>query len=587
MTSPLGHREGSTAKLRALPVPAISHRLLQRLKDYPAACVSLIATILFAGFCLIGQARTLARVINSVFLLGLGLEDVLPSLSLFIGLSLLRALLTWSGDLLAQHVAGHVKQQMRHDLLSRALQLGAVKQQDDRSGEWVTVIGEGVEKLDAYFRLYLPQVVQAALLPISILVVLFPYDRTTGWILLGVAPLIPLFMVLIGSTARKATEQQWNTLQALSVEFVDILSGITTLRIFGRAGNKARRMRTLNESFSNLTMNVLRLTFLSALVMELISTLSTAVLAVQVGLRLLYARIAFLDALFILILAPDFFLPLRMLGLRFHAGMEAVAAAADMVNLLDREPPSPGGVRIVDGVQGKAIRFHQVSYTYPQRDRPAVESLSFTLPAGETTVLSGPSGAGKSTIARLLLGLLEPDAGTISIGENDLATLDLENWREHVAWVPQHPFLLNATVLENIRFASPDARMAAVEQAALRAHADTFIEKLPAGYATRIGEHGMRLSGGQAQRLALARAFLKDAPILILDEPASQLDLETEAMLLDSMQRLTTGRTVLLIAHRQQTIQRARYPLLLQDGKITDEDGHLTGQSAQDSERPR
>lgn len=587
MSSPARHRPGSTPRLPALPAPAISRRLLQQLKDYPAACVFLVATILFAGFCLIGQARYLAIVIDSVFLQGLSLEEILPPLSMFLVLSLLRALLTWSGDLLAQRVSGNVKQQLRHDLLSRALQVGAVKQQDDRSGEWVSVIGEGVEKLDGYYRLYLPQVIQAALLPVSILFITFPYDRITGWILLGVAPLIPLFMVLIGSSARKATEQQWNKLQSLSAEFVDILSGITTLKIFGRAGDKARRMRTLNETFRDLTMKVLRLTFLSALVMELISTLSTAVLAVQIGLRLLYANIAFLDALFILILAPDFFLPLRMLGLRFHAGMEATAAAVDIFHLLDREPPSRRGSRKADGVKGQAIRFEQVSYTYPQREEPAVESLSFTLPAGETTVLAGPSGAGKSTIARLLLGFLEPDAGTIFIGENDLANLDHESWRDHVAWVPQRPLLLHATVLENIRFAAPEASMAAVQQAARHAHADSFIEKLPAGYATPIGEHGMRLSGGQAQRLALARAFLKDAPILILDEPAAQLDLESEALLLDSLERLTEGRTVLLIAHRQQTIQHARHRIILRDGKLVHDDGLATNQRGRDQEESR
>ena len=552
-----------------LPGRAQTRRLLQQLKGTKLAFSAVIFLIILAGLSLIGQARMLARIIDGVFLKGSTLGDISPALFAFLALSLLRAVCTWAGEVLAQHTAGVVKQRLRHDVLLHLLHSEPDPARREHSGELSAVISDGVEKLDAYYRLYLPQIIQAVLLPLSILLLVFPSDRTTGWVLLVTAPLIPFFMVLIGSTASRATEVQWRALQGMSATFVDLLKGITTLKLFGRSRAGAEQIAGISERFRRTTMDVLKITFLSALVLELLSTLSTALIAVQIGLRLLIARIAFVDALFILLLTPDFFLPLRMLGLRFHAGMAGATAAADLFEILDRRPVSvPEGSVIVADTGQMDIQFSDISYTYPGRNRPAVSALSFTLRSGEMTALIGSTGAGKSTITRLLLGFMQPDAGMIRVGTTALKDMNIETWRGQIAWVPQRPLLLNDTILENIRFAVPDAPREKVERAARLAHAHAFIAALRSGYDTEIGEDGTRLSGGQAQRIALARAFLKNAPILILDEPAAQLDLETENLLLDSLRKLRANRTVLVIAHRVQTIREASHLIILKEGCV-------------------
>jgi len=570
-----GAGRSTSRRLPAASERAPFRRLLQFLEPARGAFATVVLLIFLESLTLIGQARVLAVIIDAAFLGGQALAALKPLLLIFLGLNLLRAACAWSGDLLAQYVSSAVKSTLRSSLLAQILARGPAWVQQERSGELTTLISEGVEQLDAYFRLYLPQAVQAVLLPISILLMVFPFDRTSGLVLLLTAPLIPLFMVLIGSTASQATAARWQSLQTISAQFLDILSGITTLKLFGRSRTQQQRLRALNDAFHSTTMQVLRITFLSALVLELLSTLSTAVVAVQIGLRLLYARIAFVDAFFILLLTPDFFLPLRMLGLRFHAGMAGTAAAANIFRVLELKARSPEPIGTETVVAGHHdIHFNNVSYTYSTRNFPAIASITCTLPAGRTSVLVGPSGAGKSTLTYLLLGFLQPHTGAIRVGPYDLSRLDLAKWRSQIAWVPQQPTLLHDTVFENIRFSVPGATRASVERAASAAHADAFIRALPEGYDTLIGERGARLSGGQGQRLALARAFLKDAPLLILDEPAAQLDLETEKQLLDSIHALTRNRTVLLVAHRLQTIQRAENVLFLnEDGGIRQMDG--------------
>jgi ATP-binding cassette subfamily C protein CydD len=326
-------------------------------------------------------------------------------------------------------------------------------------------------------------------------------------------------------------------------------------------------------------MGVLRITFLSALILELVATISTAVVAVQVGLRLLYGQIAFQEAFFILILAPEFYLPLRLLGGRFHAGMEGVAAAARIYEVLETPVPAarPATVRPATGA-GEAARgglaFRDVRYAYAGR-APALDGLSFQIEPGETLALVGPSGGGKTTVAYLLLRFLEPDGGAILAGGTPLAHLPPDAWRQAVAWVPQQPYLFYGSVAHNIRLARPQAPFDEVVWAARQAHAHDFIEALPRGYDTLVGERGARLSGGQAQRLALARAFLKDAPLLILDEATANLDPEVEALIQEGLGRLLQQRTALIIAHRLPTVYRADRILVLDEGRLVEQGTHV------------
>jgi ATP-binding cassette subfamily C protein CydD len=562
-------------------------RLFRQVRSVQLDLVLTIALSLLGGIILVGQAFYLSQVINRVFLEDQTLADIQPLLLALFGLSLTRAAFTWGSQITAQRVAGQVKSKLRERLTSHLLALGPAYTPGERSGELANTAVEGVEALDAYFSQYLPQLATATLVPLTILAVVFPLDFTSGLVLLLTAPLIPVFMILIGHQADKMTQRQWTTLSRMSAHFLDVLQGLTTLKILGRSREQVETIARISHRFGQTTMGVLRVAFLSALVLELVATLSTAILAVEIGLRLLYGRLVFADALFILILAPEFYLPLRMLGTRFHAGMSGLAAARRIFAVLDTPLPittknltgfrQTANVRHLSGLPSSSsftLRFNNVYYAYDDGQRPALNGVSFTIPPGQTVALIGPSGAGKSTIAHLILRFIDPPQGTITIDGTPLPELDLSAWRTQLAWVPQHPYLFHGSVSENIRLAKPEASLEQIAQAARLAYAASFIEDLQQGYDTLIGERGIRLSGGQAQRLALARAFLKDAPFLILDEATANLDPAHERQIQATIERLLQGRTALIIAHRLNTITTANQILVMSEGQIVESGTH-------------
>lgn len=527
---------------------------------------------LLAGVALVGQARILSRVVDRAFLSGAGLSDLSPLLVGWLLLSLLRAGLVWTGEIAASRVAARVKIDLRERLADHLLALGPAYAHGERTGELVNTLTEGVEALDAYFGQYLPQLALAAIVPAAILLFVFPLDWVSGLVLLLTAPLIPLFMTLIGSLADALTRRQWTSLSRMSAHFLDALQGMTTLKILGRSREQVRAIALISDRYRQTTMGVLRVTFLSALALEMVSTVSTAVVAVGIGLRLLYGRLAFEQAFFVLLLAPEFYLPLRTLGARFHAGMAGVAAARRIFQVLDTPVPpvSPPGGAIRFGM----VHFEDVHYAYDGGERPALRGLSLQILPGEKVALVGPSGAGKTTAAHLLLRFIAPDRGVILVDGRPLNDLPAADWRGQVAWVPQRPYLFHGTVAENIRLGCPDAPFDDVVAAARLAHAHAFIDALPRGYDTVIGERGTRFSGGQAQRLALARAFLKDAPLLVLDEPAANLDPAVEEQVQASLSRLLDGRTALIIAHRLSTVYRADRILVMDGGRVVEAGTH-------------
>lgn len=526
---------------------------------------------LVAGILLIAQAYLLSQIISRVFLDGDALHDVSALLVRLLVIALVRAALLWGGEVSAMHVAGQVKTTLREQLFAHLTALGPTYTRGERSGELVNTAVNGIEELDAYFRDYLPQRYLSVLVPISILIVIFPLDLLSGAVLLITAPLIPFFMILIGKLANIESRRQWATLSRMSAFFLDALQGLTTLKLFGRSREQAQVIARLSNQFRDTTMRVLRVAFLSSLVLELLATIGTAIVAVEIGLRLLYGRLEFNEALFVLILAPEFYLPLRMLGTRFHAGIAGATAAQRIFEILDTPlPPAAGKVHQIP--QRLTIRFEDVHYAYD--DRPALSGLNFQIEPGQRMALVGPSGAGKSTAVQLLLRFIEPDAGRITVDGLPLADLPPNLWRDQIAWVPQLPYLFQASVADNIRLARPDAPLDDVIRAATSAHADEFITAFPLGYDTLIGERGVRLSGGQAQRIALARAFLKDAPLLILDEATSNLDPQTEALLQDAMRTLLLDRTALIIAHRLSTVYQADQIVVLDDGRVEESGTH-------------
>ena len=547
------------------------------LAEVRAVRVFLLLSIGFGvlvGLLIIAQAAALSAVIDRVFLRAAALPDVGPLLiALLISLPA-RAALTWAGEVSAFQAAVRLKTRLRRRLFDHIVQLGPAYVHGERTGELVNTAVEGVEALEAYVSQYLPQLVLAALVPLLMLIFVFPIDLLSGLVLLITAPLIPFFMILIGRAADALTKRQYKELSFLSAHFLDELQGLTTLKLLGRSRQQIETIAQVSRRFRDATLSVLRVAFLSAFALEMIATLSTAIVAVEIGLRLLYGNLQFEPAFFVLVLAPDFYLPLRLLGTRFHAGLAGVAAAARIFEVLE---VSGQGVEIEDhGVDARwsRVQFDDVRFAYAD-DRPALNGVTFEIKRGEHVALVGATGAGKSTIAHLLLRFGEPQRGAIRIDGVPLSGCAPDAWRAQVAWVPQLPYLFNDTVAANLRLACPAATDDEVTAAAQRAHADEFIRDLPAGYQTVIGERGARLSGGQAQRLALARAFLKAAPFLILDEATSNLDFDTEALIQSSIEQLLADRTALIITHRLSTAAKADRIIVLDRGRVVEQGTHV------------
>ncbi len=566
-------------------------RLLALTRTARLGLVLTILSGLLTGWLAIAQARGLSLLVDDVFLGGAELQAVTGLLAFLLAVIGLRALLAWLGEAAAGAVAVRVKRDLRAKLFDKLLALGPVYTRGERSGELTAAAVEGVEALDAYFGQYLPQLVVTAVVPLSILFFVFPLDWISGLVLLLTAPLIPFFMILIGRTGEVLTRRQYTLLGRLSASFLDSLQGLVTLKQFGRERDRIRELADASDRYRRVTLSVLRVTFLSALALELLATLSVAVVAVEVGLRLLYGWLEFRQAFFVLLLAPEFYLPLRMLGLRFHAGMAGTTAAQRIFEILDaplsrpesQTPVPPSAWPAALPAQWSLV-LEGISLAYAGDSTPALQGVDLQIRAGERLALVGPSGAGKSTLAALLLRFLEPSGGQMTLLAGGrvvpLTAIPPQVWRAQVAWVPQTPYLFHDTLANNLRIAKPEAGLEEMEAALRAAHLDGFVRSLPQGLETVIGEEGARLSGGQAQRLALARAFLKDAPFLILDEPTSSLDPESEALLEDAVRRLMQGRTVLTIAHRLNTVAGADRIFVLSGGRVVESGTHAELSSA-------
>jgi thiol reductant ABC exporter CydD subunit len=556
----------------------VNRSLLRQIEPGRWWIAATIALSSLRAVLLVGQAFLISRVIDSVFLRHQGLSDLRIDLLCLLLIAGLSVVLTTLIRVCSVHAATKVKFELRGRLFQRLHALGPTALSSERSGELVNTAQEGIESLDAYISEYLPQLALAALIPLSIIAFILPLDYLSALVLFCTAPLIPVFMVLIGDTADDISRRQWKTLGDLSARFLDVLRGLPTLKLFGQGAAQTERLKKLGETHRVATMHVLRVAFLSALVLELVATISTAIVAVQVGLRLLYGWLAFEQALFVLILAPEFYLPMRSLGAKFHAGISGAVALERVNEILGRRSShfEPGDkVVSLDLSHPPRIDFDQVRVHFPMREVPGLRGLDLTLQAGSCLALVGPTGAGKSTIARLLLRFIEPDEGLILVDGAPLNQIDPRDWRRHIAWVPQNPFLFNTSVLENLRMAAPGATLERVQWAARQSQAHEFIQRLPHGYETLLGENALQLSAGQAQRIALARAFVKDAALVILDEATANLDRASEAAVMDGIAKLIAGRTSLLITHRLDTLATADQIAVIASGTVLELGTHV------------
>ncbi|GAA0282652.1 hypothetical protein GCM10009539_83320 [Cryptosporangium japonicum] len=502
---------------------------------------------------LIAQATLLASAIAGVVVDGdFAVGGELAGLA---AVTLGRAGVAWAQDTIAHRTGATVISTLRRALLAHAVALGP-----GGTGELATLATRGVDALTGYFARYLPQLVLAAVVPALIGARLLFADWLTAVVLVVTVPLIPLFMALVGWYTEGRTKRQYDALARLSGHFLDVVAGLPTLMVFGRAKAQVETVRRITGEFRRTTMGVLRAAFLSSLVLELLATISVALVAVSIGLRLVEGELTLETGLLVLILAPEVYLPLRQVGAQFHASTEGLEAANAVFAVLETPLP-PAGTRTT--VPAGALTFENVTVTYPGRSEPAVRDTSLVVREGTVTALTGPSGTGKSTLLAVLLGFVRPERGRVRIGDVDLAELDPDVWRGHLAWVPQRPTLVAGTIADNIRLGRLDATDAEVARAATDAELADVIAGRPDGLATVLGEDGAGLSAGERQRVGLARAFLRDPRIVLLDEPTANLDGDSEERVLTGLRRLVDGRTAVLVAHRPALLALADHVIRL------------------------
>ncbi|MEU8677364.1 thiol reductant ABC exporter subunit CydD [Streptomyces sp. NPDC048560] len=542
----------------------IDPRLLRYARATRLFLAAVVALGLVGAALVVAQAMLIAEVVVGGFEEGLSLSGLRTPLLLLAAVAAGRALVAWLTELAAYRAGAAVKSELRGRLMERAAQLGPDWLSGQRTGSLVALATRGVDALDDYFARYLPQLGLAVVVPLAVLARIVTEDWVSAAIIVVTLPLIPLFMILIGWATQSRMDRQWRLLSRLSGHFLDVVAGLPTLKVFGRAKAQAESIRAITSEYRQATLRTLRIAFLSSFALELLATLSVALVAVTIGMRLVHGELDLYTGLVILILAPEAYLPIRQVGAQYHAAAEGLSAAEEIFAVLETEPRAEGRKDVPAELR---LELDGVTVRHPGRAEPSLDRASLVVEPGETVALVGPSGVGKSTLLQVVLGFAVPDEGHVRIGGTGLAELSPERWRERIAWVPQRPHLFAGTIAENVRLARPDADDDAVAAALRDAGASGFVADLPQGAHTPLGEDGAGLSAGQRQRLALARAFLADRPLLLLDEPTANLDGETEAGIVEAVRRLAAGRTVLLVVHRPALLSVADRVVTLEPGE--------------------
>lgn len=529
--------------------------------------LSVIGLAVGTGLLVVSQAHLLSSACQRVVMQHEGVSSVVPVAVLLVVLAVVRSLCAYILESRSSQAAARVKQAVRSKLYRKIQALGPVGLAGNDTASLIETVTRGVDELEPYFTRFLPQLTLAAILPLMFLVIIVPSEWRSGLVLLFSAPFIPLFMILIGRGSESLHRRQWGRLSVMAGHLLDLIQGLPDLIIFGAAKREAQAVARVSDEYRTATMSVLRVAFLSAFTLEFFATVGTAVVAVIIGFRLLWGVLSLQEGLFVLLMAPEFYLPLRNLGLSYHARMQGVAAAERIAPLLATPLPTGfSGTQLPDDGP-PAIRFEGVTFRYGS-NRGGVTDVTLELPAGSVTALAGESGAGKTTLARLLVGLARPEAGRILVNGHDVTTLDPDAWRSKIAWVPQAPYFTAGTIRENLILGCPDADDSRIMAALEAAIADGFIGKLAYGLDTVLGDRGAGLSGGELKRLALARAYVGKASLIVLDEPTAGLDPENEMLVCKALEKLASGRTVLVISHREQTLAVVRTVAEMVNGRI-------------------
>jgi len=562
--------------------------LLRQARSHRLAFLFTIIAGILCGCFVILQSKFTAELINAVFINKIPVNLLYFPILLLIIILLLRAVSQFCTDFLSARLGIVIKEQIRVAIIQKINRLGPVYTGGEKSGELSTILTDGIEALDPYFSQYIPQLILAAFIPITIVVSIFPSDKLSFAILLITAPLLPIFMYLLGSLSERSTQRQWMQLLRLGSFFYDTIQGLQLLKSINQSQNRGIEIQKNNSGYQHLTMDVLKLTFLSAFVLEFIATISTAIIAVEIGLRLLSGSLNFATALFLLLLTPEFYLPLRQLGVKFHAGMSGRAASIKIFSILSEndlitEPIKNTGFAVIntdDWIINEQISdyfpisFQNMGAKYPGTDEYVLKDISFNIKRYEQIALVGKSGVGKTSLSYVFMRLLTNCEGSIFFGRRSIHEIPKEEFHNLISWVPQSPYLFSGSILENICLFQPDPDRSKIMTAIKNARLESYIRQLPQGYDTQVGERGSKISTGQAQRLAIARAFYRSTPILVMDEPTSSVDPETELALIESLAELRKEKTVLLIAHRLSTIMSSDQIVVLEEGRIKEKGNH-------------
>ena len=536
----------------------------QLVKLHPRSYGGLLLLTLLGTVATLGQAYAFARIIDSLVVQG----ESLPygAMAVLGAMISMRMVCSHGEQWLREHIASAIHEDLRNRVLHHMIAQGV--RQSESAGSVTHILTDGLDHVDAYMNQYIPQALYAVLIPLMISIAIIDSVSWIGWILLMTYPLIPFFMILIGKKADKLNKQQWERMQFLGGHFLDVLQGLTTLKVFGRAKEQVHVIGRLSGEFRDATLKVLRIAFLSALVLELIGTISTAMIAVYLGVSLVYGEVEFLPAFFILLLAPDFYAPLRQLGAAFHTGLSGKVSLTAVQEYLT------SGIEVVRTGQEtlkrpmQTIEFRDVAYEY-EEDHVGLETFTGVLKRGCSYMLVGESGAGKTTISNVLMQLLTPTKGQVTVDGYDLQTLDSQWYHEQIAYLSQTPYIMSGTLRENLQFgleASDETLWKVLQQVQL----SDFVSALPLGLDTVIGEGGYGLSGGQRQRLALGRTLLRPAQILILDEVTAHLDVETENLIMQVLREYGQDKIVLYVGHRVQTMKYVDTLFVMQAGRLVE-----------------
>jgi thiol reductant ABC exporter CydD subunit len=549
-------------------VPALDPRLLGRARAVRSLLVVDAVLGVVAALLVLAQAVLLARVAARGFE-GASLGDVAWPLVALVAVILGRSLVAWAFETAGRRAATRVISQLRLDLVESRLRHRPTALDGAESAELATAAVSGVDALEATFARYLPQLVSAVVVPVAVLVLVVSVDPVAAGVMVLTLPLVPVFMWLVGRYTEHRARARWRAMSLLANHFLDVVRGLPTLRAFNRGEAQVERILAVSDEYRRASMGTLSAAFLSGAVLELAATLGIALVAVVVGVSLAEGDVGFEAALTVLVLAPELYLPLRNLAAQFHASADGAAVASRMLDLADGAPVASGRVPAPDPAR-VTIAFERVTFRYPTADRDALGEVDLVLHPGETVALVGESGGGKSTLAALLLRFADPSSGRILVGADDLSTLDAAGWRRRIAYVPQRPTLFRGTIAENIRLGDASADDAGVRHAAELAGAHEFVARLPDGYATLVGDGGRSLSTGERRRIALARAFLRDAPLVILDEPTADLDPASAGAVHTAIDRIRAGRTALLVAHRPELAALADRIVSIEAGRVVE-----------------